>query len=120
MIPEARATEESAELRRLLEQVSEARRQAEARAEQLATLNRVTQAITSERGLDSLLRTAAREMVELFGGRRSGIALREDGERVRVVAGHSRAPGEPTGVGEVRTLTHDPALARVCESGRPV
>jgi HAMP domain-containing protein len=58
----------------LQEQVVQRTAQLEARAEQLATLNRITQAVSSVQELHAALKIVAYEMVHLFKIRNSGIA----------------------------------------------
>ena len=64
----------------LQEQVAQRTGQLEARVEQLATLNRITQTVSSMRDLETAPPVVTQELVELFDAQYSGIAL-SDGER---------------------------------------
>ncbi len=63
------------ELKQAQAELQQAKDAAEARAEQLATLNRVAQTVASVRDLPTTLRGMADEMVQIFNARNSGIAL---------------------------------------------
>jgi PAS domain S-box-containing protein len=78
------------ELARLFAEVAQARRQAEARAEQLAALNRVTAALTNISAIDDTMQTVSRELVEIAGALSCGILLlTEDRTALTVVAQHA-------------------------------
>jgi len=82
------------ELARLFAEVAQARRQAEARAEQLAALNRVTAALTNITAIDDTMQTVSRELVQIAGALSCGILLlTEDRSSLTVVAQHSVQPG---------------------------
>jgi PAS domain S-box-containing protein len=100
--------------------VQEARLAAEARAEQLASLNRITMAIASVLDLAEALKVAAYELVQLFRVRTCGITLLEpSGASLRVVAEHSTSPA-PGAVGAVIDLATNPASAAVINEKKPV
>ena len=63
------------ELERLFSEVTEARQEAEARAEHLAALNRVAVALTNVVDINRALETVAREVNEILGGRNCAITL---------------------------------------------
>ncbi len=106
---------------RLFEAEQAQRQMLEARAEQLATLNRITQAVASVRDLQSVLEIVAREMVQLFHARNCGIALlNADRTELTVVANHSRDPNAPSAVGVVIPLAGNPSSIEVVENRRSV
>jgi signal transduction histidine kinase/HAMP domain-containing protein len=75
----------------LQEQVAQRTGQLEARVDQLATLNRMTQTVASVHDLNTALGHVTRELVGLFRAQSSGVALRgPDGETMTVLAEHSR------------------------------
>jgi signal transduction histidine kinase len=76
----------------LQEQVAQRTGQLEARVDQLATLNRMTQTVASVHDLNTALGHVTRELVGLFRAQSSGVALRgPDGETMTVLAEHSRS-----------------------------
>jgi len=80
-------------LKQIEEEVAQARQQAEARAEQLAALNRVTAALTNITAIDDAMQMVAREMVQIAGARSCSITLlSEDRSALTVVAEHSIQP----------------------------
>ncbi len=106
---------------RLFEAEQAQRQMLEARAEQLATLNRITQAVASVRDLRSVLEVVAREMVQLFTARNCGIALLDAARtELTVVANHSRDPNAPSAVGVVIPLAGNPSSIEVVENRRSV
>jgi PAS domain S-box-containing protein len=101
---------------RLFEAEQTQRQLQEARAQQLGTLNRVTQAVTFVHDLRSVLEIVALEMVQLFRARNCGVALLNgDRTELRVVAGHSREPNAPDPVGVVIPLAGNPSSLQVVE-----
>ncbi|MBM2849997.1 MAG: diguanylate cyclase with sensor, partial [Anaerolineales bacterium] len=97
------------------------RQMLEARAGQLATLNRITQAVASVRDLQSVLEIVAREMVQLFGARNCGIALLNPGRtELRVVASHTRDASVPSSVGVIIPLIGNASSIEVVENRRSV
>jgi len=97
------------------------RQMLEARAGQLATLNRITQAVASVRDLQSVLEIVAREMVQLFGSRNCGIALLNPGRtELRVVASHTRDASVPSSVGVIIPLIGNASSIEVVENRRSV
>ena len=75
----------------LQDQVAQRTGQLEARVEQLATLNRITQTVSSMRDLQTAPPVVTQELVELFDAQYSGIALSGgDGSDLQVVAEHAR------------------------------
>ncbi len=106
-----------------LEQTVKARtRQIETRAEELATLNQVTNTITSMRELDPMLNEVARAMVTLFKARNSGITLLNDARtELRVVADFSSSADEPDSTGLRIPLNEgNEASVHVIEKKEPV
>lgn len=87
------------ELRTATRIATDARSNAEARAEELAALNRITATISSILDLDRALEQVTRELVTLFRVRRCGITLlSRSGDELVVVAEHG-ASGSPSTVG---------------------
>lgn len=108
---------------RLFQEAVQARAAAEARADQLATLNRVTQTITSSAGRDvrKALGVTAKEMVVLFRARNSGIALLNS-ERTHLVveADYSANPAEASTVGVRLPLAGNRSSALVVRHGHSI
>ncbi|HXV41840.1 MAG TPA: ATP-binding protein, partial [Anaerolineae bacterium] len=103
----------------LQDQVAQRTAQLEARVEQLATLNRITQTVASVRDQEAALEIVAREMVQLFKGRNSGIALLNPAQtQLTVVAEYSRDPAEAPVVGTVIPLAGNPSSSYVVRTGR--
>lgn len=115
------AKDREAELRRSNEERSLATREAEAKAEQLATLNRITQAVTSQRELGPMLETLAREMVDLFSAKNGVIALVAEGAReLRVVADFSHDAEAPNLTGHVFEVRGTRTESEVLDRGKPI
>lgn len=80
----------------LQDEVAERTSQLQTRADQLATLNRITGAVVSARDLESALNVVAREMVYLFAVKHTAIALLDkDGIWLTVVAEFDRFSEQP-------------------------
>ena len=92
--------------------------QLQARVEQLATLNRITQTVSLVTDLQTAPSIVTRELVELFDAHYSGIALL-DGERVNlnVVATHVRAGADLRADDLSRLLSTNPLSAHVTSTG---
>ncbi|HLA43904.1 MAG TPA: ATP-binding protein, partial [Aggregatilineales bacterium] len=113
----------TAQLRSLInnlqDQVTQRTAQLESRVEQLATLNRITQTISSIHSSDRTLHTVAREMVTLFDAHDSAIALLDTSDNVlRIVANYSWDKTLPDTVGEVISLQNNPLLSQVIRVNR--
>jgi signal transduction histidine kinase/CheY-like chemotaxis protein len=92
----------------------------EERAEQLATMNRVTRSITSMHDLDTMLRTISREMVEVFDAASTSISLLNEARTAFcVVANHTVDEGYPDVVGLIVPTTVEVA-AIMLESRKPL
>ena len=105
----------------LQDQVAHRTAQLEARAEQLATLNRITQAVAAVRDLQPALEIVAREMVQLLNARQSGIALlNPDQAELKVVADYSLDPAEPSINGALLPVNGDRITAEVIATGRSI
>lgn len=105
----------------LQDQVAQRTAQLEARVEQLATINRITQTLASVHDLHTALEIVAREMVELVDTRSTGIALLNDARtELTVVASYSRDPTQPNSVGIVIPLKENPSSAQIVETGRSI
>jgi signal transduction histidine kinase len=105
----------------LQDQVAQRTAQLEARVEQLATLNRITQTVASVRDQQAALEIVAREMVHLFKGRNSGIALLNPAQmELTVVAEYSRDAAEASVAGAIIPLAGNPSSAHVIRTGRSI
>lgn len=94
----------------LQNQVAQRTAQLESRIEQLATLNRITQAMTSIHNLDQALQTVAREMVKLFDAHNCGIALiTDDRTGLTIVANYSPDQSLPDNIGRFIPLGSEPS-----------
>ncbi|MBI2215192.1 MAG: response regulator [Acidobacteria bacterium] len=112
-----KATEE--ELRTLFDEVVRARKSAEARAEQLATLNRVALAMSSIQDLEASLRDVAGEIRELFAvGGCSVSVLDTEGTALETVA-ENFVDRRHSLVGMPLPLAGDRALEHIVEQKRP-
>jgi PAS domain S-box-containing protein len=112
-----KATEE--ELRTLFDEVVRARRSAEARAEQLSTLNRVALAMSSIQDLESSLRDVAREIRELFAvGGCSVSVLDAEGTALETVA-ENVVDRRHSLLGVPLPLAGDRALEHIVDQRRP-
>jgi PAS domain S-box-containing protein len=107
------------ELGQLFRDVAEARSEAEARAEQLASLNRIAVALTNVADIDRALKTVAQGVVDVLDTRSCGIALLDEAKtELRIVAEHSV---NRTAVGLVFPLTDDnQSESQVIRSGMPI
>jgi PAS domain S-box-containing protein len=106
---------------RLFAAAQEAREAAEAQANRLATLNRVTQTIAAAHDLRTALDAIAREMVGVFKVPSCGITLLDAARtELKVVAYYAVKANEPGAVGLVIPLAGNLASQRVIESGRAV
>jgi signal transduction histidine kinase len=103
----------------LQDQVAQRTAQLEARVEQLATLNRITQAVALVRDLQEALETVAREMNHLFNASNTGITLlNSDQTELTVVAEYSRDPSTVSAVSLKIPLANNISSSRVIETGR--
>ncbi|MFZ6029314.1 MAG: response regulator [Chloroflexota bacterium] len=92
---------------------------AEARAEQLALLNRLTDAVTRVHHLPEMLQTVTNEMAKIFNARHCGIAVlnREHTELV-LAADSSSIAGEPNVIGLSISLAESETSRYVVETGK--
>lgn len=89
-VAEDRLSEVNRDLTQLFEEMMDARREAEARAAQLAILNRIASSLTNVVEIDTALELVAREMVRLLRARSCGITLLDETRtKLIVVAEHS-------------------------------
>jgi PAS domain S-box-containing protein len=89
----------------------------ERRAEQLAALNRVTQAASSGLELTSTLQAIAREMVQTFQAASAHFALLSPARAdLAVAAEYSQRAGLPGAAGTVVAVDGDPAAKKVIET----
>ena len=102
----------------LQDQVAQRTGQLEARVEQLATLNRITQTVSSVHDLETAPALVTQELVELFDAQYSGIALLDgDREELNVVAEYVR-PGAAVGARLILPVTGNPSSSQVIATGR--
>lgn len=103
------------------DQISKAKEAAEARAEQLAMLNRVTQTVTSMRDLHAILQAATREIVKIFEARHSFIAILNTAHSELVVAAdHSAQENDTIIIGVPIALESNELWRRVLSSGASI
>ncbi len=103
----------------LQEQVAHRTGQLEARVEQLATLNRITQTVSSMRDLQTAPPVVAQELVELFDAQYSGIALSSDeGATLDVVAEYARPGSSLAHDSLIGPVAANPSSAQVIAGGR--
>jgi len=99
-------------------EVKAAQEEAEGRAEQLATLNRISSVLGSNLPLNELLRIVARELVELFDARSCGICLLDKERTGLSVVGEFTRAEEMTALGLVIPLAGNDSSSYVVASGR--
>ena len=105
----------------LQDQVAQRTSQLESRVEQLATLNRITQAIASVHNIDQASQTVASEMVMLFDAHDCGIALLDDDQTgLTIVANYSPDKSLPDPAGGFITLENNPSSSQVVMKGELV
>jgi signal transduction histidine kinase/HAMP domain-containing protein len=93
--------------------------QLEARVEQLATLNRITQTVSSMRDLETAPPAVTQEIVELFDAQFSGITLSGGGGGVlELVAEHARGGTADPTASLIVPIAQNPSSAAVVASGR--
>ncbi|MGD9002237.1 MAG: response regulator, partial [Anaerolineae bacterium] len=103
----------------LQDQVAQRTAQLESRVEQLATLNRITQAVASARALRIALETMAQEMVGLFDADTCDIALLDAARtELTVFAEYSRDGAETSSSGLVIPLEGYAASTEVIQTGK--
>jgi len=103
----------------LQDQVAQRTAQLESRVEQLATLNRITQAVASARALRVALETMAQEMVGLFEADTCDIALLDAARtELTVFAEYSRDGAETGSSGLVIPLEGYAASTEVIQTGK--
>ncbi|HVT04596.1 MAG TPA: response regulator, partial [Thermoanaerobaculia bacterium] len=95
-----------------------AQQEAEARVAELATVNRISAALGSNRDSGELLQIVARELVELFHARSCGICLLDEARTgLRVVAEFAKQ-GAPSAIGLVLPLAGNSASSYVVDTGK--
>ena len=92
------------------------------RNNELAAINRVTEAVTSTLEFQSVLQAIAREMALIFEARTCGIALlNTDRTELTVIADHSLDPEDPaSAVGVVIPVEGNPSSSHVIETGQSI
>lgn len=91
----------------------------ERRAEQLAALNRVTEAAATTLDLKQAFQTISQELVEAFNARHAGIALvNAQGTGLTVAAEYNTRPEDGTSLGHNIPITGNPSTERVFETHR--
>ncbi len=97
------------------------RKTLERRAEELAILNHLAEAISSSLELDDILHSICREMVRVFAARNVGIALLNDKrDRLKVVAFHTEQPDESDVTGLEISIEGNDASLFVIKTGEPI
>ena len=92
----------------------------EQRVTELSFLNKISQTLTGIQDLQKALEIVAKEMVDLFQARSSGIAIfNEDRSELIVTAEFIQDPNEPSGIGIALPHKH-PTISRVVHDGQPV
>jgi signal transduction histidine kinase/CheY-like chemotaxis protein/HPt (histidine-containing phosphotransfer) domain-containing protein len=105
------------ELLRLYQEAAESQHQAEARAEQIAALNRVTATIATITDVDSALAEVARELARVFGARSCGVTRLDRERRVLRVIAEWAGEGAPPALGLELPLDGNQASTEVVETG---
>ena len=118
MEAERQASAELAQVNAELEQrVKQRTSQLEARVEQLNTLNRIMQTVTSADDVQAALKTVAPEMVRIFDARSSSIALLNEAKtELTLIAEHTKDLDESILIGSTIPLTGNPSSLRVIET----
>lgn len=91
------------------------------RNRELATVNRVTQLVTTSGELSDMLGMVAREMVDVFNARNCGIALfTPDRAELVVMASASSSADQPEALGVRIPIVNNPSTQRVLETREPL
>ncbi len=105
----------------LQDQVAHRTAQLEARAQQLSTLNRINQAVSSVQELPDVLKIVAREMVLLFNIRNSGIALLDEKRTtLTIVADYTQSETYPSTMGIVIPVIGNESSEQVIRTAQPI
>ncbi|MEW5958180.1 MAG: GAF domain-containing protein, partial [Chloroflexota bacterium] len=111
--------EETLAILRDITERKQAEREILRRNEELAAVNRVTAAVTSALDVHTILRGAAREMVEIFEARRCGIALLSPHrQELSVVASHASKADQVAAEGIIIPVANNPSSIYVIETGK--
>ena len=109
------------ERRRAEEALEEAKEAAEGRAEQLASLNRITQTVASMHDMQAALQVIAREVVQLLNASNCGVALlTPDRSGMVVVADYTALGLESNTLGSVISLEDNPSSMYVVKEGKSI
>jgi PAS domain S-box-containing protein len=107
------------EQKQAAQELQQAKLAAEARAEQLGSINRITQTVSSVFNLQNILQVIAREIVQLLDAASCGIALlNPEKTHLTVVADHLSNLDDPSVVGIVLPLAGNQSSIYVVETGR--
>lgn len=91
----------------------------ERRAEQLAALNRVTEAAATTLDLKQALQTISQELAETFNARNAGIALLNKGQNeLTVIAEYNTQPEDTSALGQLIPVAGNASTERVFETRR--
>ncbi len=94
---------------------------AEARAEQLALLNRVTEAVTRRGNLPEMLQTVTQELCGIFAARHCGIAvLNKEHTELIIAADYSDKPNGPNIIGLPIPLAESETSRQVIQTRRTI
>ena len=106
------AKEEIEERRRIEQEILQ-------RNNELAAINRVTQAITSALELEQVLRASAREMAQIFNARTCGIGLLNPAQtELQIVADFSLDPQAENSEGTIIPVSNNPSSMHVINTGK--
>ncbi len=106
---------------RAQQEVEIARQAAEARANELAAINTVSEAVASTLDLDAMLQTVCDQLVKLFEVRNAGIGLlSEDKASLKIVAFATLVESEPDATGLVLPLEGNSSTQQVIKTRKPV
>jgi len=103
------------------EALRETKEEAEARAEQLAAINRIAVIVNQSLHLDDILQALCQELTKIFPIRNAGIGLLgADKESLEIVAFHAIDPVEKSALGMVLPFEGNPSSQEVIEKKKTV
>jgi len=103
------------------EALRQTKEEAEARAEQLAAINRISMIVNQSLNLNDILQALCKELTQIFPIRNAGIGLLSAGkESLEIVAFHSINPKEVSALGIVLPFEGNPSSQEVIEKKKTV
>lgn len=103
------------------EALRQTKEEAEARAEQLAAINRIAVIVNQSLNLDDILQALCLELTKIFPIRNAGIGLLgADKESLEIVAFHAIDPAEKSALGMVLPFEGNPSSLEVIEKKKTV